>query len=177
MYLNINYPLATTFSDYFDNESSAVVVYIMGCSHNCYGCQNEEFQDLFYSKGTKLLTVEEVSNEIQNIAKRNRTNKVCLEGGDPLYSQNLYPVKELLNKLYVAGLEVTIYTGYNIDKVKDKNITNFKYIKCGKYNKDLKQESKKTDEYIQLASKNQEVYDSNFKLLSENGIMKFKGEN
>jgi len=176
MFLNAKYPLSTSFNDYFDNESLAIVVYIMGCCHNCHGCHNKDFQDIYYNKDTRMFTVEELSIEIQNFASRNKTNKICLEGGDPLYMQNLHPVKELLKMLKMKKLDVAIYTGFDIDEVINMDIKDFTYIKCGKYKQEHKQESKKTDKQIQLASKNQEIYDNDFNLLSEEGIMKFKGE-
>jgi anaerobic ribonucleoside-triphosphate reductase activating protein len=173
MYINVKYPFTTSFNDYFDNESLSVIVYIMGCSHGCNGCHNSMFQDFYYDKGTKLFTTKELSNEIEIFAKRNITDKVCLEGGDPLYHQNLHPVKDLLQRLFIKKLKVAIYTGFEIDDVKEMNLENFKFIKCGSFKKELKQEVKKTDDYIQLASKNQEVYDNNFNLLSKNGVLNF----
>jgi len=43
-----------------------------------------------------------------------------------------------------------------------------KFIKCGKYIEELKQKVIKNDEYMQFASMNQELYDSDYNLLTKN---------
>lgn len=93
-------------------------------------------------------------------------------GGDPLYPKNLEFVKELLIKLG-DEFDFCVYTGYDPDYVKLNNVKNFKYLKTGLYNEHFKQQSVKTDEYFQLASSNQEIYDKDFVLLTDGGRMYF----
>ncbi|OQB40863.1 MAG: anaerobic ribonucleotide reductase-activating protein [candidate division CPR1 bacterium ADurb.Bin160] len=172
MYLNVKVPFNSTFMDYFDNESMAVVIYIMGCSHNCKGCHNKQFQDFYYEKNTKMFTSIELADEIIKVARKNETDKVCFEGGDPLYPQNIHAVKDLLIRLSMNGIKTAIYTGYDIDIVKPYEL-NFDFIKCGTFDINQTQEVKKTDEYMSLASTNQKIYNRKYQLISENGILFF----
>ena len=63
--------------------------------------------------------------------------------------------------------------GANIDEVKKANLHGFKYIKCGKFDESEFIGSQKTDDYMQFATKNQQLYDANLKLLSKDGIYNF----
>lgn len=163
-------PIQTTWLDYPDNESLAVIVCMMGCDNGCYLCQNPDFQNPFYPNFTKEYTAENFTKEIEYLCERNLTNKIVLSGGDPLAPCNINFTKEFLDKTY---LDVCIYTGHSIEYVKEHNIEGFKFIKCGKFEYDKLRESFKTDELIQFASPNQALYDGEYKLLSKNGIYKF----
>lgn len=162
----------TSFLDYPDNESLAVIIYILGCRHFCKGCQNPELQNFnLKSKIFEEVTLNEFKKKVAVFSGKAKTNKIVLSGGDPFYFRNLNFVSEFLNS---TNYDVCIYTGHSIDYVKALNISHFKFLKCGKYNLNLKQVPEKTDSYIQFASKNQKLYDSNFKLLSKNGRYYFK---
>ena len=69
--------------------------------------------------------------------------------------------------------DICIFTGYDIEYVKQTGITGVKYWKCGKFDEKNLRESKKTDKEYILASPNQDFYDSNYNKLSENGILTF----
>jgi hypothetical protein len=94
-------------------------------------------------------------------------------GGDPLYDTNIDFTRELVNKSY-KDYDFCIYTGYDIDFVIQSNITDFKFIKCGRYMESLAQVSKKTHEHMVLASSNQALYDEKYNLISKNGVLHFK---
>lgn len=169
------FPFAPTFIDYPDNESLAILLFIMGCERNCKDCHNPEFKDEMYTaNNTKLVTVEECLYMIINACLKQKTNKIVLTGGDPLFPNTIEFTKELLEKLKEAQFEVVIYTAYNVDYVKKQNIKNFTFLKTGEYLSEQKQLGYKTDEEFVLASKNQKIYDKNYKLLTNNGILKFK---
>lgn len=176
--INIIYPLKTTFLDYPDNESEAILIFMMGCSHWCKNCQNPEFKNKDYDIGTKKFEVKELLMEIESLSKRINSNKVVLTGGDPIYEKNIDDIRKLL-KLGKSKYDFMIYTGHRINFIKKKCIDGFKFIKCGTYIEDKKQVSEKTDEYIKFASSNQILYDANFFQISENGIYYFNnnGEN
>jgi pyruvate-formate lyase-activating enzyme len=167
-------PFTTSFQDYPDNESLSVVVYFIGCSHFCENCQNPQFQDYnFKDEHVKVYDIKEFTKNIILFTKRNKTNKVCLEGGDPLAEKNIEFTKEFLIKVK-DKLDVCVYTGYSIDYVRENKIEGFKFIKTDTYMKNLSQISEKTDEYLQLASQNQKIYDSSQKLLTTLGRFYFK---
>ena len=158
-----------TFLDYPDNKDISLIVFMPGCQHNCKDCQNKELQN---PDNGKLFTLEEAVKEIEKQAMRSRTDKIVLSGGDPLSFYNIDNTIRLLDKL--KGFDICIYTGYDIDYVKENHIKNFKFIKCGIYDETKAVKSYKDDNGIQFASTNQKLYDSNYNLLSEEGYYKFK---
>ena len=163
--------IVSSFIDYPDNSSIALCVVVMGCGHNCPGCQNPLFQNPNYEQGTRIVTVESLVNELKTRCKREHTNKIVLSGGDPLFKTNIDFTKELLNQL--DGYDVCIYTGYDIDYVKENNVTGFKFIKCGTFILSQQRKSDKDDDKIIFASPNQKLYNGDCNLLSKDGIYYF----
>ena len=164
---------STTWMDYPDNFSLAIIIYFVGCEHNCTNCHNIALQKYESSSKKLLINDKELYYYIKTLSDIHRTNKIVFSGGDPLFKDNLKGVKELLfnNKEF----NVCIYTGYSIDYIKDNEVKGFKFIKSGLYNENKKQNSKKTENALYLASTNQELYDENYNLISKNGIYYFKG--
>jgi len=169
--VQIKYPFDTTWVDYPDDSSLAVICYFMGCSHNCQGCHNPLFQLMTYS-GARSFTIKELYGFLFDACCKNKTNKVVLSGGDVLFHKNVEFVKTFV-KLYSNIFSFCLYTGSSIKEVKQFDIKGFKFIKVGEYKEDLKQESVKTDVYFQLASSNQEIYDGKFNLLTKKGRLRF----
>ena len=167
---NIIFPLQTSFLDYADNESLAVIVYMMGCIHNCQKCQNTYFSNKNYINSVSI-DDKTLLKEIKKSCNKNRTNKVVLEGGDPLYDSNFKTTQFILN----SNFDIMIYTGYDVSYVKSKGLKGFKYIKCGKYDDSLKQLSEKNDNKMTFASKNQKLFNANLELISNNGVFYFNG--
>lgn len=160
--------LQTTWLDYPNNVSLAVIFYTYGCIHNCKNCQNQSLQTPVESYPRGII------DEILMYCKRNNTNKLVLSGGDCLLKgANLDLTNAIIDK-YGKELDICIYTGYDIDYVKANVHKGFKFVKCGKYDENMKIEPNKTDSYIQLASTNQAFYDSNCQLLSSNGRYYFE---
>lgn len=167
----IRIPLKSTFVDYPDPCSNAVSVYMMGCGQRCNGCFNPLFFGKDYYEGTSTFTPEQFVKELTVTCNRNKTNKIVFLGGDPLFSTNAAFLMEVL-ELIKDDYETCIYTGYSIEEVKliiPLARANFTYIKCGRYDLTNKRISTKTDKYIQFASSNQELYDSKFNKLSNQG--------
>jgi organic radical activating enzyme len=171
-----NIIFSSTFLDYPDNSSHAVIAYMMGCNNNCKNCHNYRFKDrVIYDDEVKTYNVYDFCKEVRKRLSANRTNKLVLSGGDPLSSFNLDFTKELLsNKSFCNSCEICIYTGYDIEYVKENNLpSTFKFIKCGLYDENLSQKSKKVSEKFVLASKNQEIYNNRYEKLSVSGILLF----
>lgn len=166
----MNENLQTTWLDYPDNSSLAVIFYTYGCTHKCKNCQNIELQTPVTSYPSNII------DEIFTYCKRNNTNKLVLSGGDCLFKgANLSLTNAIIDK-YKDVLDICIYTGYDIDYVKANVHKGFKFVKCGKYDENMKTEPDKTDNYVQLATTNQAFYDSNYQLLSSNGRYYFNKE-
>ena len=163
--------ISTTWQDYPSKEDNAILIYFSGCTHNCKGCHNP---DLLIKNNFKSLSIQEFYDKIIELCDSNRTNKVVLEGGDPLSPNNIESTRSILNNNYKKFL-ICVYTGYSIDYVKDNNIKGFEFIKCGRYEIDNKCESYKNDVHLVLASKNQRLYDKNYNQVSNKNVYTFKG--
>ena len=160
-------PFETTFLDYPDNESLAMIVRFLGCDNSCEGCQNKDLKDINFVGG-KEISINDFGFYIKEGMLNNKTNKLVLSGGDPLANCNIDFTKDIL--LHFGKLfDICIYTGKDIDFVKRNNIKGFKFIKVGNYDLTKKCLPDKTDDYFQLASTNQGLYDNDYKLLSSNG--------
>jgi anaerobic ribonucleoside-triphosphate reductase activating protein len=170
---NIAYPLSSTFIDYPDNESIAVVIYFMGCEQNCIGCHNPKFRDICNKENTIHIGVNDLLSIIYEGCTRNKTNKIVFSGGDPLHPENIEGVKELLDKLRDL-YKIVLYTSYDIEYIKEKDVEGFSFIKSGVFNKDLYQASDKNDQCMVFASKNQKLYDNKLNLLSTEGVYHFE---
>ena len=173
--VKIVYPFTGSFLDYPDNESYAVTVFFAGCNFDCSGCHNIELQDPDDLKQftKKYDSIYDFHLDLQDFCNKNNTNKVVLEGGDPLSTYNLFFVSDFL-ETYGKYYEVAIYTGNDVKMVKKMDLKNFKFIKCGKYDSTKKQESTKTEDFCSLSSSNQDWYNSELKKISSDGILNFK---
>ena len=169
--MKVNQQFFTTWLDYPDNESLAVLIYFYGCSENCKNCQNKEYKN--YNKGYEInnKNIDLFINEVKSFCIANKTNKIVFSGGDPLFNE-FDELNFLLKEL--KKYDVCIYSGKDVEYTKD--LRNFKFIKCGKFIEKYKQESIKTDTFIQFASKNQKLYNSGFELISDNGRYYFTEE-
>ena len=159
--------VSESFLDYPDNSSLSVVFYMPGCNRNCKGCQNSSLRD-----EVKYKDVDELVTFLKNKCSASHTNKLCLQGGDPLFNRNIAVTKRILDKLSKT-LDICIYTGANIDEVKKADLHGFKYIKCGIFDETKFIGSKKTDDCMQFATKNQQLYNSDLQLVSKDGIYNF----
>ena len=166
------YPFCLSFQDYPTPEDWSIVVYFTGCGFYCPNCHNKDLQ-IFNNPQlkTKEFTLNSFIYELKQASIIFETNKIVFSGGDPLFIRNLQSVKKILSKIKDI-FDVCVYTGYNIEDIIKMDITGFKYIKCGKLVEPIRT-SIKTDKYFQLASANQDFYDSEYKKLSTDGILQF----
>ena len=158
-----------TFIDYPSPNDWAIILYFSGCDHFCNSCQNKELQK--YGIGN-YITPDQLNILLSTLSKKFQTKKIVFSGGDPLYQNNVDDIKYFLQH-YGSNYEICIYTGCDIDYVKQNNITNFKFIKCGTFDNNIKRESGNFEDKFVLASPNQNFYDANYNQLSINGILKY----
>lgn len=164
---------AYSFLDYPDPSFMCLNIFFSGCDFRCKNCSNPELQ--LPSEKFREYTLAECVENILAMVVKAKSDNICLIGGDPLSNYNREFVKELLNELATyEDFNVCIYTGYDVEDVKRMNLTNFTYLKCGKYEHDLRITSGKTSEHMQFASTNQELYTSKFEKLSNNGLYTFE---
>ena len=169
------FPFTESFVDYPNNESLVISIYFLGCNNNCENCSNIDLQDKKYS-GHNVKndnSIDPIIDLIYEDAKQVKTNKLVFIGGDPLFEDNVENTKNIIQRLK-KDFSICIYTGKSVNYAKMNKVTDFTFLKTGQYTEKYKQEALKTDEYMQFASYDQELYDIEYQLLSANGIYYFK---
>ena len=178
--MKILYPYNQSWIDYPSN-SDCIVVTFLGCNHNCFNCQNKELQNYNYvANNSQQQSVEidylDLFYSLDIESHKYRTNKICFEGGDPLYYKNIDGVRNFIHE-YTSFFDVCIYTGYNIDFVKNNNLYGAKYYKCGKYEEEFKDINYgKTNNQLIFASTNQKLYDGDYNQISIDNYYTLTGE-
>ncbi len=101
-----------------DGPGIRTVIFFQGCKHKCIGCHN---MSTWSFKPKNLMSEEEI---IKYIDENNFSKKITLSGGDPL-EQNILG---LLKKLKAKKYNIWLYTGYEMQEVKEKFPEILKYI-------------------------------------------------
>lgn len=157
------YPLTISFLDFPCNESWATLCFFAGCEHACKGCHSPQLQ-MFDAPTSIQFDKDLFEFELARL----HTKNLVLTGGDPLYCLNIPTTKWIL-ETYGSCINICIYTGYNINYVREQKIEKFKFVKCGTFEQDLFLGSTKTDQFMQFSSSNQILYNSSYFQISENG--------
>ena len=107
----MNY-LQITHEDVCNGEGLRVVLWLSGCSHHCYNCQNPQT----WNPGNGILFDESAKQEIFNELSKDYISGITFSGGDPLYEYNLDEVLKLVKQIRNSYPDKTIwlYTGYHV---------------------------------------------------------------
>jgi anaerobic ribonucleoside-triphosphate reductase activating protein len=118
--------------DINNGEGIRVSLWVAGCPHHCYKCHNSQYWD--YTVGTEF-TYKDM-NLIIKCLETDISKDFSILGGEPLAPYNIEKVteicKEVKNKYPYKN--IWIWTGYDFNNIKDKDI--LKYIDIlidGKY--------------------------------------------
>lgn len=86
-------------------------IFVTGCTHHCYNCFNEEYQDFQAGKEWTDAETEEVLSYVTNP----NVSGLTLLGGEPM--QNAGGLLEVVKKVREAAPEKTIwvYSGYTLE--------------------------------------------------------------
>lgn len=160
---------SVSWVDYPEPSGHCVSVYFVGCRFHCRGCQNEYLQ----KEGTAedATPYYDFVDRLKDILERTRSDRVCLLGGDPLFVTNRLVTRNLIRDL--DDIHFCVYTGETIENA-IPYVRGAEYVKCGVYDSEHRQTSGKYDDRMVFASTNQKLYDSEFRLLSENGIYYYR---
>ena len=92
-----------------------VVLWLSGCSHHCYNCQNPQT----WNPNNGIQFDESAKKEIFNELSKDYISGITLTGGDPLYESNLNNVLSLIKEIRTSFPEKTIwlYTGYSYSDI------------------------------------------------------------
>lgn len=95
-----------------------VVLWLSGCSHHCYNCQNHQTWNPYSGIPFDELAKQEIFNELS----KDYISGITFSGGDPLHENNLDEVLKLTQEIRISFPEKTIwlYSGYNFDLLNSK---------------------------------------------------------
>lgn len=111
-----------THDDMNNGDGLRVVLWLSGCSHHCYNCQNPQT----WSPESGIEFNKYYSEEIYSELAKDYISGITFTGGDPLHKNNITGVLESVNKIRSLYSHKTIwlYTGYSIDAFLYMNNTN-----------------------------------------------------
>lgn len=117
-YHNITYP------DMNNGDGLRVALWLSGCSHHCYNCQNLQT----WNPDSGILFDKSAEEELFRELNKDYISGMTLTGGDPLYKANLDRVLNLVNEFRLLFPQKTIwlYTGFQWKDIFGDNYWNEK---------------------------------------------------
>lgn len=109
-------------NDFINGEGVSVSLWMQGCPHRCPGCHNPELWN--YNGGVEK-SINEVLKEIYAaISANNIQRNFSVLGGEPLCPENVEDVIQIIKNVKASfpNIKVFIWTGYNLDELKNKEI-------------------------------------------------------
>lgn len=93
-----------------NGDGLRVVLWLSGCSHHCYNCQNPQT----WNPDSGIPFDESAKQEIFNELSKDYISGITFSGGDPLHENNLDEVLKLVQEIRISFPEKTIwlYTGF-----------------------------------------------------------------
>lgn len=124
--VHINYH-NITHDDMNNGDGLRVVLWLSGCSHHCYNCQNPQT----WNPNSGIPFDESAKQEIFNELSKDYIAGITFSGGDPLHQQNLDEILSLIQEIRISFPEKTIwlYTGYKLELLNEKIYNGTKQIR------------------------------------------------
>ena len=93
-----------------NGDGLRVVLWLSGCSHHCYNCQNPQT----WNPDSGIPFDESAKQEIFNELSKDYISGITFSGGDPLHENNLDGILKLVHEISISFPEKTIwlYTGF-----------------------------------------------------------------
>lgn len=114
--IHINYH-NITHDDMNNGDGLRVVLWLSGCSHHCFNCQNPQTWDPDSGIPFDELAKQEIFNELS----KNYISGITLSGGDPLHENNLFEVLSLVKEIrnLFPNKTIWLYTGYTWEEIRN----------------------------------------------------------
>lgn len=108
----MNY-LKIEHEDVCNGTGLRVVLWLSGCSHHCYNCQNPQT----WNPDSGISFDESAKQEIFNELSKDYISGITFSGGDPLHENNLNGVLKLIKEIRIFFPDKTIwlYTGFQFE--------------------------------------------------------------
>ena len=123
----MNYHKITKF-DVDNGQGIRTVLWVSGCSHNCYQCHNPQTHDV----NSGILFDNSAMTELLNSLNYEYVKGITFSGGDPLHINNRKTIAEISSKIkeLYPNKDQWLYTGYTFEQIlKSKEMTDvIKYI-------------------------------------------------
>lgn len=112
----INYHNITT-NDMLNGSGLRTVLWVAGCEHKCFNCQNPVTHD----PDGGIPFDDDAWNELFGKLSEDHIEGVTFSGGDPLHPDNRDMITSLCHwiSLIYPTKTIWMYTGYRYEKVKD----------------------------------------------------------
>lgn len=108
--------------DQNNGDGLRVVLWLSGCAHGCYNCQNSQT----WNPSSGILFDKNAESEIFKQLDKDYISGITLSGGDPLHENNLSGVISLVNKirhLYGDTKTIWLYSGYYWEEIFEPSFT------------------------------------------------------
>ena len=112
-------------NDFVNGTGVCVSFWTQGCPHRCSGCHNPETWDF---EGGKELPTDIRGQIIKAICANGIIRNFSILGGEPLCSQNLEEVDNIITSVRTAypHIKIFIWTGYTLEEL--QKMENFHII-------------------------------------------------
>ena len=109
-----------THIDQNNGDGLRVVLWVSGCSHHCYKCQNPQT----WNPESGILFDEEARKEIFQELDQDYISGITFSGGDPLYEGNVKEVYNLIEDIRnkYPNKTIWLYSGYTWEDIFSGNI-------------------------------------------------------
>jgi len=100
-----------------NGDGLRVVLWLSGCSHHCYNCQNPQT----WNPNGGIQFDKTAKKEIFTELSKDYISGITFSGGDPLYENNLDDVLFLIKEIrkLFPNKTIWLYTGYTLDYIID----------------------------------------------------------
>lgn len=122
-------------------------IWFSGCSHKCKGCSNPE---LWQQQEKYKISIDDVLSLIHQISDANPVDGFTITGGDPMEQSG--ELMLLLDRLKSISDDILVYTGCEIEGLKENKLRNISVLIDGKYIEDL------NDNSLLRGSSNQRIH-------------------
>ena len=108
-----------TYPDQNNGDGLRVVLWLSGCSHHCYNCQNPQTWDA----NSGIPFDESAKEELFRELGKDYISGLTLTGGDPLFESNLDGVLDLVNEIRLSfpNKSIWLYSGYQWEECQPFN--------------------------------------------------------
>ena len=131
MYIaRILYPVETL------GPGKRIGIWFCGCSKACKGCSNPE---LWQRQEKYRISIDSILKLIHQISDTNPVDGFTITGGDPM--EQSYELSILLKELKKISEDILVYTGFEIEELKENQLENISVLIDGKYIEELNNNS------------------------------------